>query len=155
MEEKILNELKNINLQLQAFDSKLDEKLKIQKEEICSELREEFKKDLNTVRQEFKEDLNTVRQELRQEFKEDLNTIRQEFKEDLNTVRQEFKEDLNSNLEELKTYIISETSKAFREHMDVIYDRKNKEHHEIVEELREHKVRTLKGVRAFERSLTV
>ncbi len=144
MEEKILNELKNINLQLQAFDSKIDEKLKVQKEEICSELRQEFKKDLNTVRQEFKEDLNTVRQELRQEFKEDLNTVRQEFKEDL-----------NSNLEELKTYIISETSKAFREHMDVIYDRKNKEHHEIVEELREHKVRTLKGVRAFERSLTV
>lgn len=118
MEEKILNELKNINLQLQAFDSKIDEKLKVQKEEICSELR-------------------------------------QEFKEDLNTVKQEFEEKLDSKLEGLRTYIISNVSEAFREHVDVIYDRKNKEHHEIVEELREHKVRTLKGVRAFERSLTV
>ena len=27
MEEKILNELKNINLQIQEFDSKIDEKL--------------------------------------------------------------------------------------------------------------------------------
>ena len=107
MEEKILNELKNINLQLQAFDSKIDEKLKVQKEEICSEL------------------------------------------------RQEFEEKLDSKLEELRTYIISNVSEAFREHVDVIYDRKNKEHHEIVEEIREHKVRTLKGVRAFERALTV
>ena len=129
MEEKILNELKKINLQIQVLDSKIDEKLKVQKEEICSELR--------------------------QEFKEDLNKVRQEFEEHLNTISQEFEEKLDSKLEELKTYIISDVSNAFREHMDVIYDRKNKEHHEIVEELREHKVRTLKGVRAFERALTV
>lgn len=118
MEEKILNELKNINLQLQAFDSKIDEKLKVQKEEICSELR-------------------------------------QEFKEDLNTLRQEFEEKLDSKLENLKEFIMSDVKKAFKEHIDVIYDRKNKEHHEIVEELREHKVRTLKGVKAFEKALTV
>lgn len=140
MEEKILKELKNINLQLQAFDSKIDEKLKVQKEEICSELRQEFKEDLNTVRQEFKEDLNTVSQE---------------FEKHLNAKSQEFEEKFDSKLENLKTFIISDVSKAFREHIDVIYDRKNKEHHEIVEELREHKVRTLKGVRAFERALTV
>ena len=129
MEEKILKELSNINVQLKVLDSKIDEKLKVQKEEICSELR--------------------------QEFKEDLNTVRQEFKEDLNIMSQKFEEKLDSNLEKLKTFIMSDVSNAFREHIDVIYDRKNKEHHEIVEELREHKVRTLKGVRAFERALTV
>ena len=57
--------------------------------------------------------------------------------------------------QKLKTFMMSEVSNTFKEHIDVIYDRKNKEHHEIVEELREHKVRTLKGVRAFERALTV
>lgn len=118
MEEKILNELKNINLQIQEFDSKIDAKLKAQKEEICSELR-------------------------------------QEVKEDLNKISQEFEQKLDSKLENLKEFIMSDVEKAFREHVDVIYDRKNKDHHEIVEELREHKVRTLKGVRAFERALTV
>lgn len=122
MEEKILNELKNINLQIQVLDSKIDEKLKVQKEEICSEIDAKLKAQKEEICSEL---------------------------------RQEFEEKLDSKLENLKEFIMSDVKKAFREHMDVIYDRKNKEHHEIVEELREHKVRTLKGVRAFERALTV
>ena len=126
MEEKILNELKNINLQIQEFDSKIDEKLKAQREEICSEIDAKIDAKLKAQKEEICSEL-----------------------------RQEYEEKLDSKLENLKEFIMSDVKKAFREHMDVIYDRKNKEHHEIVEELREHKVRTLKGVRAFERSLTV
>ena len=122
MEEKILNELKNINLQIQEFDSKIDAKLKAQREEICLEIDAKLK---------------TQKEEICSEL------------------RQEFEEKLDSKLENLKEFIMSDVKKTFREHMDVIYDRKNKEHHEIVKELREHKVRTLKGVRAFERALTV
>ena len=58
-------------------------------------------------------------------------------------------------MEKLKNYIISEVSKAFKENMNALNDTKNEQQHKIVEELREHKVRTLKGVKAFERALTV
>lgn len=117
MEEKILKELDAINLQLKGINQNfekidqrfevIDQKLKKTKEEICSE------------------------------------------------IRQEFEEKLDSKLENLKEFIMSDVSNAFKENMNVLNDRKNEQQNEIVEELREHKIRTLKGVRAFERALTV
>ena len=55
----------------------------------------------------------------------------------------------------MQKQIENNVSCAFKENIDFVYDRKNEQQHEIVEELREHKVRTLKGVKAFERALTV
>ena len=94
MEEKILNELKSINMQLHEFDSKL----KALNEKICTE------------------------------FDVKLNVLERKF--------------------------IDDSSEAFKENINFLYEMKNKAHEEMLNELRDHKVRTLKGVKAFERALT-
>ena len=58
MKERILKEFEAINSQIKGFDSKIDAKLKAQKEEICSEVRQELKEDLNTISQEFEDKLD-------------------------------------------------------------------------------------------------
>lgn len=125
MEKEILKELKAINMQIQGFDAKLKE----QKNEICTEFDAKLEKLNKEICIEFDAKLKKLNKQIFTEFNIKLNVLERKIFDDIEL--------------------------AFKENMNCLNDTKNKEQNEIIEELRDHKVRTLKGVRAFERALTV
>lgn len=89
-----------------------------------------------------------------QEFDTKLKAQKEEICTELDTKLKSLKEEIDIKLKSLKEEMVKDTSKAFDENMNSLNDTKNRQQEEILNELREHKVRTLKGVKAFERALT-
>ena len=77
----------------------------------------------------------------------------EETEEKIITTEENITKELDRRLKITEDRIIKDASKALRENIDLLNDKKNAEQENIINELREYKVKTLKGVRAFEKVL--
>ena len=83
-----------------------------------------------------------------------LTLIDQKVKITEENITDNITKEIDRRLKITEDRIIKDASKALRENIDFLYDKKNEEHEKIENELREHKERTLKGVKALEKVLT-
>ena len=77
----------------------------------------------------------------------------EETEEKIITTEDNITKEIDRRLKITEDRIIEDASNALRENIDFLNDKKNAEQEKIVNELREYKVKTLKGVRAFEKVL--
>lgn len=93
--------------------------------------------------------INTQLKEFDAKLEKQKKEICTEFDAKLEKQKKEICTEVNVKLAQLREDIIKEVSAEFWDHINNMNDKKN----EVVKELREHKMKTLKGVRAFENVL--
>ena len=81
------------------------------------------------------------------------DNITKEIDKKIKTTEDNITKEIDRRLKITEDRIIEDASNALRENIDFLNDKKNAEQEKIVNELREYKVKTLKGVRAFEKVL--
>ena len=153
MEEKILKKLDDMSsqfqLQLQVINQrfdKVDNKIEETEEKIITTLREEFDQKLENTKE-------NITKEIDQKIKTTEENITKEIDQKIKTTEENITKELDRRLKITEDRIIKDASKALRENIDFLNDKKNAEQENIINELREYKVKTLKGVRAFEKVL--
>ena len=125
MEEKILKELENINVQLKQMNQRFD-----------------------GVDQRF-EGIDQRFEKIDQRFEEIEQKIEKTEDRIVTTLRDEFDKKLNETIEAIS----ADVGTQINELCVKIEERDNREHSKILNELREHKRRTKRGVEAFGRIL--
>lgn len=158
MEEKILKKLDDMSsqfqLQLQEINQrfdKVDKKIEETEEKIITTLREEFDQKLENTKEnitkEMDKKIKTTEENITKEIDQKVKTTEENITDNIT-------KEIDRRLKITEERIIKDASKALRENIDFLYDKKNEEHEKIENELREHKERTLKGVKALEKVLT-
>ena len=112
-------------------------------------------KAINMQIQGFDAKLREQKNEICTEFDAKLEKLNKKICTEFDAKLEKLNKKIDTKLKVLERKIFDDIELAFKENMNCLNDTKNKEQNEIIEELREHKVKTLKGVRAFERALTV
>ena len=146
MEEKILKELENINVQLKQMNQRFDGV--DQRFEGIDQRFEKIDQRFEKIDQRF-EKIDQRFEKIDQRFEEIEQKIEKTEDRIVTTLRDEFDKKLNETIEAIS----ADVGTQINELCVKIEERDNREHSKILNELREHKRRTKRGVEAFGRIL--
>lgn len=115
-------------------------------------MEEKILKKLDDMSSQFQLQLQEINQRFDKVDKK-IEEIDKKIKTTEENIIENITKEIDRRLKITEDRIIEDASNALRENIDFLNDKKNAEQEKIVNELREYKVKTLKGVRAFEKVL--